>query len=177
MENRILDIRILYDVISNEGNCGVQHKLDMDIINHICLYGVNIMCSTNFKKSLDFIQHGNISVLEHSLSVAYMSLWLVKKLHLNVDKKSLVRGALLHDYFLYDWHTNNGHPLHGFTHPKTALDNANRDFHINKIESDIILKHMFPLNIKPPMYKESMIVCLADKISATIETILFRKSR
>ncbi len=45
------------------------------------------------------------------------------------------------------------------------------DFSINKIEEDIILKHMFPLNIDIPKYRESWIVTVADKISASIEFI------
>lgn len=52
-----------------------------------------------------FIQHGRVSCLEHSLSVAYYSYWLCRRLHLRVDGDSLIRGALLHDFFLYDWHT------------------------------------------------------------------------
>jgi uncharacterized protein len=30
---------------------------------------------------------------------------------------------------------------------------------------------MFPLNISPPKYRESVIVCIADKISAVCETL------
>ena len=65
--------------------------------------------------------------------------------------------------------------LHGFTHAKRALKNAEKEFSLNPIERDIIIRHMFPLNIKPPKYRESIIVCIADKISATIETLFLRK--
>ena len=50
------------------------------------------------------MQHGSTSVYEHSVNVAYKSLLLAENFRLPVDKQSLVRGALLHDYFLYDWH-------------------------------------------------------------------------
>ena len=93
-------------------------------------------------------------------------------LHLSVNRKVLIRGALLHDYFLYDWHNpDNGHRLHGFSHPYTSLKNAKRDYSITKREADIIVKHMFPLTIVPPQTKEAWIVCLADKICAGEETI------
>ena len=43
------------------------------------------------------------------------------------------------------------------------------DFAISPIEADIIKKHMWPLNIKPPRYREAMIVTIADKICSTKE--------
>lgn len=123
-----------------------------------------------------FLQHGIISVYRHSVSVALLSLYIAEKLRLNVDKPSLVRGALLHDYFLYDWHERNGgHRWHGFIHAERALANAVRDFSLNPIERDIIRKHMFPLNITLPRYRESYIVTCADKIVAVYETF-FRRS-
>ena len=39
------------------------------------------------------------------------------------------------------------------------------------IEKDIIVKHMFPLNIKLPRYRESYIVTIADKICSSYEVI------
>ena len=118
-----------------------------------------------------FIQHGDVSVYDHCIFVAYMSCRIANKLNLKVDKRSLIRGALLHDYFLYDWHDKNKPvKLHGFRHPKIAFKNASEDFALNKKERDIILHHMFPLNPVPPTSKEAWIICLADKICATRET-------
>ena len=117
------------------------------------------------------MQHGSTSVYEHSVNVAYKSLLLAENFRLPVDKQSLVRGALLHDYFLYDWHEKDGgHRLHGFFHAERALHNARRDFNLNFIERDIIRKHMFPLNITPPKFRESWIVTWADKLCAAEET-------
>lgn len=58
-----------------------------------------------------------------------------------------------------------------FSHARAALKNAKKDFQLGEIEQDVIQKHMFPLNLKPPKYKESVLVCLADKLSALEETI------
>jgi hypothetical protein len=33
----------------------------------------------------------------------------------------------------------------------------------------MIQSHMFPLNLKVPKYRESVLLCLADKISACAE--------
>lgn len=148
---------------------------NQDVLDQIYAYGNDILFSSKFEREKDFLQHGHISVYEHSFNVAYISLYLVDKFHMRVDKKSLVRGALLHDYFLYDWHDSNKEASwHAFSHPTTALKNALCDFELNDMEKDIIKKHMFPLCPAKPNYKESMIVCIADKISASMETI-YRK--
>ncbi len=118
------------------------------------------------------MQHGKTSVYEHSLLVAEVSLRLSRKLHMKVDQDSLIRGALLHDYFLYDWHNpQNGHPLHGFSHPQTACENASMDFDLTDLEKDIITHHMFPLTLHPPGSREAWLVCTADKLCAFQETV------
>lgn len=132
----------------------------------------DVLRSEGMEKEKTFVHHGKISCFRHSYAVAVMSVRIAALLKLRVHLKSLIRGALLHDYFLYDWHkTDNGNGLHGFSHASTALRNAKRDFLINEIEEDIIKKHMFPLNISPPKYKESMIVMLSDKICTILEVI------
>ena len=89
------------------------------------------------------IQHGSTTVFAHCVKVACFSLFLANKLHLSVDTHALLRGALLHDYFLYDWHEKDaGHRFHGFTHPDTALKNAQEDFMLTPVEKDIISRHM-----------------------------------
>ena len=138
----------------------------------LLLHGQDILFAPGMQQEKCFIQHGKVSVFEHSVGVTLVSLMLAEKFKMKVDTRSLVRGSLLHDYFLYDWH--DPHPevgLHGFTHAKIAMENACRDFDLNEIEKDMIARHMFPLNLKPPKYAESRILCLADKIAATCETI------
>lgn len=120
------------------------------------------------------IQHGNISVYGHSAAVAAYSVKLAEKLGIKYDKRSLIRGALLHDFFLYDWHkTNNvGDGLHGFAHPRTASKNAVRNFRLNKKELDIIRTHMWPLTFrKLPKHRESWLVCIVDKYCSVLETL------
>lgn len=135
-------------------------------------YGFDILNSANMQLEKTFIQHGDISCFYHSLFVAYMSLVIVDQFHLKVDERSLVRGALLHDYFLYDWHIPTyENRWHAFSHPRAAYENASADFDLNDIEKDVILKHMFPLTIVLPKYRESVIVLMADKYCATFETL------
>lgn len=117
-------------------------------------------------------QHGSTTVFEHSVNVAMISLKISKKLRIRVDKNELIRGALLHDYFLYDWHNKDkSHSWHGFRHSNTALKNAREDFNLSRTEENIISRHMFPLTLRPPMCKEAWIVCIADKYCALRESI------
>ena len=119
-----------------------------------------------------FVQHADVSCLDHCISVAYTSLWLSSRLGISVDRRSMIRGALLHDFFLYDWHEKNGRKgLHGFTHPRTALENAQRQFILNDLEKNIILRHMWPLTPIPPKYRESFIVSFSDKFCSVVETL------
>lgn len=119
-----------------------------------------------------FMQHGSTSIYEHSVQVARLSCRIALKFRLKIDYAMLIRGALLHDYFLYDWHNKeNGHSWHGISHPYTALTNAKEDYCLTSIEQNIIQRHMFPVTPVPPKTKEAWIVCVADKISAFRETV------
>lgn len=122
-----------------------------------------------------FVQHGGVSVYEHVVAVAVESCRMADALArhgIAVDRPSLVRGALLHDYFLYDWHDPDpSHRLHGFRHPFFALRNAEDDFTLDERERNIIVRHMFPLVPVPPTCREAWIVCGADKLVALRETL------
>ena len=146
-----------YNSISKE-----YEKCIMDLIQH-----------EDVKSMEKYIQHGDVSCLDHSIDVSYRSFAICKRLGL--DAKSAARGGLLHDFFLYDWHIPDPkRGLHAFTHPSTALLNANDRFSLNEKEKDIIIKHMWPLTIKPPKYKESFIVVIVDLYCSLIETIASR---
>ncbi|WP_312280985.1 HD domain-containing protein [Oscillibacter sp.] len=132
--------------------------------------------NSRFPQTAKYKQHGSISVFEHSIAVAYTSCRIASRLHVTVDYESLIRGALLHDYFLYDWHDKSKeHRLHAFSHPQKAVHNACEDFQLTPKEKDIILRHMFPLIPVPPYYLESWIVCVADKICALQETLQLKE--
>ncbi len=138
-------------------------------------YGLDILAHPIYQRQKSFIQHGQISLFEHSVSVAYLAYKISKSFSL--DTKSVIRGSLLHDFFLYDWH-QEGKKMkktlfkkHGFKHASYALENANFYFDINNIEKDIITKHMFPLNIKPPIYLESWIVNFSDDVITYKESL------
>lgn len=132
----------------------------------------DILSSPGMQVERTCIQHGDTTVLEHSVAVCAYSTIIAQALRIPVDERALVRGALLHDYFLYDWHVPDpSHRLHGFTHPRCACENAVRDFGIGPIEQSMVRHHMFPLTPAPPNCREGAILCVADKVVATRETL------
>ena len=148
-----------------------EYRLAKDLFTR----GKDIILSPEAQVMKNFTQHGETTVFEHCIAVAKYSLLIAYSLErifkIDVDKDSLVRGALLHDYFLYDWHVKDkSRRFHGFTHASVAKANADRDFDLNEVEKDIIAKHMFPLTPFPPMHREGFIVSIADKWCALAET-------
>ena len=138
-------------------------------------YAAEVLDHPNFRRTKDFIQHSNVSVYHHVLHVACCALEIDRRLHLGCDRCQLVRAALLHDYFLYDWHEHdapgNKHPrLHGFYHPGIAARNAKKDFNLTERELDAIRKHMWPLTVIPPKTPEGYVVMYADKYCSLRET-------
>ena len=150
-----------------------------DIRKDIRKYGGDILRSDNFKSSAKNIQHSNVSVMKHSMKVAYASMWITKKLRLKCNKEDLVRGALLHDYFLYDWHDDDHRGLknlHGFYHPGVALKNAMAEYTLTDRQKNIISSHMWPLTLRNiPKCKEAWVVTAADKYVSTMESLRLNK--
>ena len=132
----------------------------------------DILCSDIFKKTDEFVQHGSTSTMEHSIDVSYTTYSVCKKLNLNY--KSAARAALLHDFYLYDWHRpvkETGAFLHGLTHPFKAAKNAKKYFNITNMEAGMIKTHMFPLTPLPPLSPEGWVLTIADK-SVSINEII-----
>jgi len=125
-----------------------------------------------------FVQHGAVSTYDHCLRVAMTSFWLARRFDLRVDPVSLVRGAFLHDFYLYDWHhSKNITHWHGFKHPLIARLNADVVFRLNEKERNIIESHMWPLTVtRLPHCREAAVVCLSDKLCSTQETLWQRRA-
>lgn len=107
-----------------------------------------------------FIQHGTVTTYEHCLRVTRIAYWLNLHWHCHADEVSLVRGAFLHDFYLYDWHNcSNITHWHGFKHPLIARYNADAVFQLNNKERNIIQTHMWPLTITQlPRCREACLV-------------------
>jgi len=121
----------------------------------------------------DFEHHGDICCFAHCLRVAKHSYSICRALGL--DSQSAARGAMLHDFFLYDRYEKGVRPVaHLLRHPLAALDEASVTFDLNKTEMNIIKAHMWPLSLSRPKYAESIIVSFVDKYIAFKEYSLLQ---
>jgi uncharacterized protein len=123
-------------------------------------------------KLSQYNHHRGKTRLEHVKEVAYLSFLWGKRLSL--DSEAIVRGALLHDLFYYDW-LHEGPRLHGFRHHNIALRNAREITLLTKKEEDIIKKHMWPLTVVPPRYMESLVVSLVDTFCSARDYLSVKK--
>jgi uncharacterized protein len=123
-------------------------------------------------KLSQYNHHRGKTRLEHVKEVAYLSFLWGKRLSL--DTEAIVRGALLHDLFYYDW-LHEGPRLHGFRHHNIALKNAREITLLTKKEEDIIKKHMWPLTVVPPRYMESLVVSLVDTFCSARDYLSVKK--
>ena len=122
-----------------------------------------------------YIQHHCYSRLSHSIDVAYYSFFISKLF--GWDCKSAARGGLLHDLFLYDRGKEGAEPKHLRMHPKIALENARKVCDLNKIEENIIRRHMWLVTAVPPRYKEAFVVTFVDKFCAVREALISLSNR
>ena len=132
----------------------------------------DIISNPNIIALKEHVQHASNSRFYHCLYVSYCTYIICKKLKL--DYTSAARGAMLHDFYFYDWRNKNVEgqkKFHAYRHPRIALNNANDIFELNSIEQDIILKHMWPVTLAFPRYIESYIVTFIDKYCATHEIL------
>lgn len=150
----------------------INDKEYMEIVEDI----INNETVAEMKK---YRQHYDINTFEHCLNVSYVSYRICKKL--NLDYKSMARGAMLHDLFLYDWRNSkkelNLDGYHAFVHPQIALENASKIYDLNDKEKDIIVKHMWPVTLALPKYKETYIITLVDKYSALQESAQYYRNK
>lgn len=133
----------------------------------------DLLESSIVRQMENYTHHGRTTCFQHCLNVSYFNYRLCRVLNLN--RRAGARAGLLHDLFLYDWHTYKpaeGERLHGFTHAKTSLENARKYFYVSELESDIIEKHMFPLNLSAlPRYRETLVIVFTDKLCGTMEVM------
>lgn len=137
----------------------------------------DIISNEMVQEMKQYRQHYNVSCFDHCLYVSY-NLYKICRKH-NLDYKSAARAGLVHDLFLYDWRKRQDgrKGLHAYTHPKSAYENAEKIFNLNEKEKDIILKHMWPVTLALPKYKETFLITYVDKYFAYSEKKIGKKQQ
>ena len=124
----------------------------------------------------DISMHRGSNCYLHSFKVAKKAI----KKSLNrkdVKLEVVLLGAILHDYYLYDWRKDRSKlKKHGKNHPSVAINNAVKDFDISEEVKKVIKSHMWPINIKDyPKSKEAKIVSISDKAVTIGESLTSKK--
>lgn len=117
--------------------------------------------------------HRGSNCYEHSFKVAKKAIKhaLRRKNKDKIDLEVILVGAILHDYYLYDWRSDRSkRKRHCHNHPSIAVENAIKDFAISKKVQRVIETHMWPIKFKDyPNSKEARIVSMSDKMVTTGE--------
>lgn len=155
-------------------------KLSKESYEEFCMIANDIINHEKFQRQRAYKQHGKTSVYDHVMNVALRAFSIAVKKRHKYNLKELVYGALLHDFFLYDWHIfdgKNGHKrFHGWRHPKIALINALQNWDLSEKEQNIIASHMWPLTLFAyPKSREAKLVNRCDKIISIKETLRIKE--
>lgn len=155
-----------------------EHMIDSTSVFHQTVLQISENAKVKQMKKLS--HHKVTTTYTHCLNVAECSYFLARRLHIRIDEKSLAMGALLHDFYLYNYREQDaiGGYEHLTHHPASALENAKTCFEITDKVGNIIASHMWPLTItKLPKLREAVLVCFADKVCAFKELALHRERK
>lgn len=137
---------------------------------HSIIY--DICTDRTVQKMKLYRQHCDTNCFVHCYEVSFHCYKICKLL--GFDYIAAVRGAMLHDLFLYDWRKNNHeNSWHAFTHGKIAYNNACKIFELGDIEKDMIINHMWPLSFSFPKTMEGWVLTFVDKYCALKEIVRF----
>lgn len=143
----------------------------------------DILASQLLRDAAGYVHHGAAnSVYSHCVRTAWCAFRLCQVFHVcDSHTRSVVRAALVHDLFGYDWEQCDGaghwllHPKrvsHAYHHGLEACQCAGKLFRLNERQLDAIRKHMWPTYPVPPVYTDGWLLTLADKLTAIKELCL-----
>ena len=149
---------------SKETFLNADDQTAMDFLNTVA----DIAADKDYQKLKNYIHHNSTTRYQHCLNVAWYTFLWCKKAGLNA--KSAARGAMCHDFYLYDNQEFYRTGLrHSVVHPRYALLNTRLHFKTDPVMEDCIVHHMWPSGAGKPTTSEGMIVTVADKYCASLE--------
>ena len=135
------------------------------------------LLSDDLVKSMKtYRHHGEISTHYHSVYVSYNVLKACERIKADHERE-IVRAALLHDFYLYEWYTEKHSENHIYYHPKESVKNIESHFgELSDLQRNMILSHMFPTAKTMPHYLGSWLLTLTDKRCATLDYLGISKN-
>ena len=143
----------------------------------------DILAHPQFQELRSVHHHGgDNSLYIHSVDTAWCAYRMARRFHMSPERvRSVTRAALLHDFFGYNWHSEDYRRrkrfysglrrithMHAFIHGAMAARRADRLFGLSQRQRDAITSHMFPL-APVPRNSEAWVLTLADKVVASRE--------
>jgi uncharacterized protein len=136
---------------------------EKDYIDRYWDYTSDLLCDELVRSMVNFRHHDTITTHYHSLYVSYCVCRHCCNLKLK-NSREIVRAALLHDFYLYEWYTVKHDEYHIFYHPKEAVKNIEEHFGtLSSMQRDMILSHMFPASKQFPNSVGAWLLTMADK--------------
>ena len=78
-------------------------KMNEQDRKEFALIAKEILQGGRYAEMKNYYSHSDITVYTHCIKVAFAAYRFAVEHKIPCDKRALVRGALLHDYYLYDW--------------------------------------------------------------------------
>lgn len=127
----------------------------------------DILCDETVQRMKTYQHHREVTTHFHSTFVSYTVMKLCEKLK-PAEEREIVRAALLHDYYLYEWYTEKHEEKHIWYHPKQSVKNIEERFGpLSDMQRNMILAHMFPMSYETPSSLGAWLLTMADKHCAT----------
>ena len=150
-------------------------KVDADdICNTILRYGKTVLTSGVFRQTASQPHHVHGMVLQHTINVCVVSLWLSSQLKsrgIDVCEKDLIQAALCHDLGMVGRDSKYADTVGSWKdHPKESARIARELIpDLSPEAEEMIASHMWPLAGSLPRSNEAMILCIADKYASMAE--------
>lgn len=143
----------------------------IDVVGLIMQYGRNVLNSEIFKRAAERKHHLHGTVLDHTINVCVVSIWLCHQLKsrgIDVKEKDLIQAALCHDLGMVDQEGKYKGRLDSWkSHSEESVKIAHELIpDLSEAAEDMIRSHMWPVAGSAPRSNEAMMLCIADKYAS-----------
>jgi uncharacterized protein len=148
-----------------------ESREENDVCSVILKYGKDILNSDVFRQAANEKHHLHGTVLDHTINVCVVSMWLCRQLKnrgVKVREKDLIQAALCHDLGMVGRESKYKDRVDSWgEHPKESARIARELIpDLSEEAEEMIRNHMWPAGGSLPSSNEAMILCIADKYAS-----------